>query len=303
MNKPTATSPFHPRNRHQGRYDFAALTAAHPPLAVKVRPNGYGELSVDFADPEAVMLLNQALIKLFYKLNWQLPEGYLTPPVPGRADYVHALADLLASDNGGKVPRDVDVMDIGCGANLIYPLIGHAEYGWRFTGTDITAEAITAANQIVASNPGLQRGVRLRRQKDESAIFAGVVHKNERYHAVLCNPPFHGSAQEAAMVGQRKTRNLGLGKDAPLNFGGQHKELWCEGGERQFVGKMIDESVAYADRIVWFTSLVSRKETCLRCAISCAILTVEEVRIIEMAQGAETEPLYRLDIPAASRAH
>ena len=123
MNKPTATSPFHPRNRHQGRYDFAALTAAHPPLAVKVRPNGYGELSVDFADPEAVMLLNQALIKLFYNLNWQQPEGYLTPPVPGRADYVHALADLLASDNGGSIPRDVDVMDIGCGANLIYPLI------------------------------------------------------------------------------------------------------------------------------------------------------------------------------------
>jgi len=130
MNKPAATSPFHPRNRHQGRYDFAALTAAHPPLAVKVRPNGYGELSVDFADPEAVMLLNQALLKLFYNLNWQLPTGYLTPPVPGRADYVHALADLLASDNGGVVPRDLDVMDIGCGANCIYPLIGNAEYGW-----------------------------------------------------------------------------------------------------------------------------------------------------------------------------
>lgn len=285
MNKPAADSPFHPRNRHQGRYDFAALTAAHPPLADKVRPNGYGDLSVDFADPEAVMLLNQALIKLFYNLNWQLPEGYLTPPVPGRADYVHALADLLASDNGGKIPRDVDIMDIGCGANLIYPLIGNAEYGWRFTGTDITAEAITAANHIVASNPGLQRGVRLRRQKDSSAIFAGVVHKNERYHAVLCNPPFHASAQEAAMVGQRKTRNLGLGKNAPLNFGGQHNELWCEGGERKFVGQMIDESVAYADRIVWFTSLVSRKENLPALRDQLRDLDVYEVRIIEMAQG------------------
>jgi 23S rRNA (adenine1618-N6)-methyltransferase len=285
MNKPAATSPFHPRNRHQGRYDFAALTAAHPPLADKVRPNGYGDLSVDFADPQAVMLLNQALLKLFYNLNWQLPAGYLTPPVPGRADYIHALADLLATDNGGVIPRDVDVMDIGCGANCIYPLIGHAEYGWRFTGTDITAEAITAANQIVASNPGLQRGIRLRRQKQPEAIFAGVVHKNERYQAVLCNPPFHASAEDAAAGSQRKVRNLGLKKSTPLNFGGQHNELWCDGGERQFVGQMIAESVAFADRIVWFTSLVSRKENLPALRDQLRDLDAYEVRIIEMAQG------------------
>jgi 23S rRNA (adenine1618-N6)-methyltransferase len=285
MKNSANSSPFHPRNRHQGRYDFAALTAAHPPLAGKVRPNGYGELSVDFADPEAVMLLNQALLKLFYNLNWQLPKGYLTPPVPGRADYVHALADLLASDTGGVIPRDLDVMDIGCGANCIYPLIGNAEYGWRFTGTDITAEAITAAGQIVASNPGLQRGVRLRRQKDAAAIFAGVVHKNERYHAVLCNPPFHSSAEEAATVGQRKTRNLGLGKNAPLNFGGHHSELWCDGGERKFVGQMIEESVAYSDTIIWFTSLVSRKENLPALRDQLRDLDAYDVRIIEMAQG------------------
>lgn len=303
MNKPAATSPFHPRNRHQGRYDFAALTAAHPPLAVKVRPNGYGELSVDFADPEAVMLLNQALLKLFYNLNWQLPAGYLTPPVPGRADYVHALADLLASDNGGVIPRDLDVMDIGCGANCIYPLIGNAEYGWRFTGTDITAEAITAAGQIVASNFGLQRAIRLRRQKDASSIFAGVVHKNERYHAVLCNPPFHSSAEEAASVGQRKTRNLGLGKNAPLNFGGHHSELWCDGGERKFVGQMIDESVTHADQIVWFTSLVSRKENLPALRDQLRDREAYEVRIIEMAQGQKQSRFIAWTFqPPASRA-
>ncbi|MDF7657440.1 23S rRNA (adenine(1618)-N(6))-methyltransferase RlmF [Erwiniaceae bacterium L1_54_6] len=302
MNKPAA-NPFHPRNRHQGRYDFAALTAAHPPLAAKVRPNGYGELSVDFADPQAVMLLNQALLKLFYNLNWQLPEGYLTPPVPGRADYIHALADLLATDNGGVIPRDVDVMDIGCGANCIYPLIGHAEYGWRFTGTEITAEAITAANHIVASNPGLQRGIRLRRQKQAEAIFAGVVHKNERYQAVLCNPPFHASAEEAAAGSQRKVRNLGLKKNTPLNFGGQHNELWCDGGERRFIGRMIEESVAFADHIVWFTSLVSRKENLPALRDQLRDADAYEVRIIEMAQGQkQSRFLAWTFLPPASRA-
>lgn len=284
MNKPAASAPFHPRNRHQGRYDFPALIAAHPPLAPKVRPNGHGEQSIDFADPQAVMLLNQALLKLFYNLNWQLPEGYLTPPVPGRADYVHALADLLAGDNGGAIPRDLDVMDIGCGANCIYPLIGHAEYGWRFTGTDTSAEAITAASQIVAGNPGLQRAVRLRRQKQPQAIFSGVIHKNERYHAVMCNPPFHASAADAAAGSQRKVRNLGLKQNAPLNFGGHQTELWCEGGELAFIGRMIDESVAQGSSIVWFTSLVSRKENlpALRDRLAAEAC---EVRIVNMAQG------------------
>ncbi|MDF2784845.1 MAG: rRNA methyltransferase [Pantoea eucrina] len=285
MNKPAASTPFHPRNRHQGRYDFPALTAAHPPLAPKVRPNGHGEQSIDFADPQAVMLLNQALLKLFYNLNWQLPEGYLTPPVPGRADYVHALADLLAGDNGGALPRDLDVMDIGCGANCIYPLIGHAEYGWRFTGTDTSAEAIAAASQIVAGNPGLQRAIRLRRQKQPQAIFSGVIHKNERYHAVMCNPPFHASAADAAAGSQRKVRNLGLKQNAPLNFGGQQNELWCEGGELAFIGSMIDESVVQGSSIVWFTSLVSRKENLPALRDRLAAVEACEVRIVNMAQG------------------
>ncbi len=285
MNKPAARAPFHPRNRHQGRYDFPALIAAHPPLAPKVRPNGYGEQSIDFADPQAVLLLNQALLKLFYNLNWQLPDGYLTPPVPGRADYIHALADLLAGDNHGHLPRDLDVMDIGCGANCIYPLLGHAEYGWRFTGTDTSAEAINAASQIVAGNPGLQRAIRLRRQKQPQAIFNGVIHKNERYHAVICNPPFHASAAEAAAGSQRKARNLGLRRDTPLNFGGQQNELWCTGGELAFISAMIDESVLWSTSVVWFTSLVSRKENLpvLRDRLTAA--AAHEVRIVDMAQG------------------
>ena len=204
MNKP-ATHLFHARNRHQGEYDFAALTAAHPPLAAKVRPNGYGAQSIDFADAEAVMLLNQALLKLFYGIEWQLAPGALCPPVPGRADYLHYLADLLALANRGVIP-----------------LIGHAEYGWRFTGTDIDEGALKAANGIVAANPGLQRAIRLRRQKNPQAVLAGVVNKNEFFHAVICNPPFHASAAEAAAISQRKARNLRLESATPLNFGGQH---------------------------------------------------------------------------------
>lgn len=285
MNKPAEKNLFHPRNRHQGEYDFAALTAAHPLLAAKVRPNGWGALSIDFADPEAVLFLNQALLKHFYQIEWQLAPGFLCPPVPGRADYLHYLADLLAADCDGTIPRQLDLLDIGCGANCIYPLIGNAEYGWRFTGSDISEEALKAANAIITANPGLQRSIRLRRQKREEAVFQGIIHKNEFYHATICNPPFHASAAEAQGATQRKTRNLGLKKSAPLNFGGQQNELWCEGGEKAFISQMILESVDFARQCVWFTSLVSRKENLPALRDRLKALAVSDVRIIDMAQG------------------
>ena len=301
MNKP-ASKLFHARNRHQGEYDFAALTAAHPPLAAKVRPNGYGAQSIDFADAEAVMLLNQALLKLFYNIEWQLAPGALCPPVPGRADYLHYLADLLAQDNHGAIPQ-ADILDIGCGANCIYPLIGHAEYGWRFTGTDIDEAALKAANRIVAANAGLPRAIRLRRQKDPQAVLAGVVNKNEFFHAVICNPPFHASAAEAAAGSQRKVRNLKLESATPLNFGGQHNELWCEGGEKAFVSKMLAESAALARQCIWFTSLVSRRENLSALEKQLQALDVAEVRVVNMAQGQKQSRFLAWSfMPAATRA-
>jgi len=301
MNKP-ASKLFHARNRHQGEYDFAALTATHPPLAAKVRPNGYGAQSIDFADAEAVMLLNQALLKLFYGIEWQLAPGALCPPVPGRADYLHYLADLLAQDNRGTIPQ-ADILDIGCGANCIYPLIGHAEYGWRFTGTDIDEAALKAANRIVAANAGLPRAIRLRRQKDPQAVLAGVVNKNEFFHAVICNPPFHASAAETAAGSQRKVRNLKLESATPLNFGGQHNELWCEGGEKAFVGKMIAESAALARQCIWFTSLVSRRENLSALEKQLQALDATEVRVVNMAQGQKQSRFLAWSfMPAATRA-
>ncbi len=286
MKQPAEKPLFHPRNRHRGRYDFAALIACHPALASFVQLNPYGNESVDFADPDAVKVLNQALLHFHYQIeHWAIPEGFLCPPVPGRADYIHHLADLLAEDHQRVVPRDLNVLDIGCGANCIYPLIGFREYGWRFTGSESNEQAMKSASAIIAANHGLNRGIRLRRQKDNHAIFRGIIHKNELYHASICNPPFHASASDARQGTQRKLRNLGLDKHAPLNFGGQQDELWCDGGEKAFIGRMIAESVEFARQCIWFTSLVSRKENLpdLRRALEQA--GAVQVRIVDMAQG------------------
>jgi len=290
---PPTSSPgtpgLHPRNRHQGRYDVAALVAASPALGPFVVRTPHGERSIDFADPRAVKALNQALLALQYGIRqWDIPDGYLCPPIPGRADYVHHLADLLAHSHGGVLPRGpaVRILDLGVGANAIYPLLGHREYGWSFLGTDIDAGALAAAGRILAGNPGLAAAVTLRHQPRTSAILDGMLEPGERLEACMCNPPFHASAAEARAGSERKWRNLGRegGRRPVLNFGGQGAELWCPGGEAGFLGRLIAESLRHAEACRWFTALVSRAAT-LPGLLAALRVAGAAHRVVEMGQG------------------
>ncbi len=256
---------LHPRNLHQGRYDLEALSETSPDLHPFVSQNQYGNLSIDFSDPGAVKALNQALLKYFYQIHfWDIPDGFLCPPIPGRADYIHYLADLLALSNAGQMLSGdkIKVLDIGTGANLIYPILGNASYNWSFVGSELNAKAVAIAQKIITQNPTLQEQVEVRRQTDSDKIFSGIIQKEELFDLTLCNPPFHESAEAAQTGSQRKVGNL-TGKavsKATLNFGGQAGELWTEGGELEFIRKMILESSRFATQIFWFTTLVSKSE-------------------------------------------
>jgi len=284
---------FHPRNRHQGRYDFDALVASSPGLAAHIRPNAYGDPSVDFADPAAVKALNRALLKAWYGLTyWDIPDDRLCPALPGRADYVHYAADLLAETNGGKVPAGprVRALDIGVGANAVYPLIGHGEYGWSFVGADTDRTALESALRIVACNPGLIDRIALRPQQRRDHLLRGVVGDDERFDITFCNPPFHTSADEAAAGSMRKWRNLGKpagGKTPALNFGGCPEELWCPGGEVAFVVRLIGESAAMPHAANWFTSLVAKSEHLPPILDAVRRSGAAAHRVVEMAQGAK----------------
>lgn len=283
-----AKRSLHPRNRHQGEYDFAALIACSPQLLPFVLTNAYGNRSIDFADANSVRALNRALLHSHYGIaHWELPEGYLCPPIPGRADYVHGLADLLASDHGGVIPSGpaVRVLDIGTGASGIYALIAASEYGWSVVGSDIDATALTSAQAIVQANPGLDSLIELRTQQDRSSIFNGVVRDNEQFALTLCNPPFHASVSEATQASERKRRNLGTAGLSARNFGGQRDELCCRGGEFGFVSRMIDESAAHATRILWFSSLVAKGTNLPALQARLQKLGAGAVRTVAMSQG------------------
>lgn len=280
-----SNSTLHPRNQHRNGYDFSRLVEQSPGLEAYTFAGLAGQITIDFEDEQAVRALNQALLKTHYKINfWDIPANYLCPPVPGRVDYIHYLADLLATDNNNEIPRgrNVKVLDIGTGANLVYPLIGQSEYGWHFTGVDIDPTAIKVAQQISQFN---KLKINLKLQDKPENIFRGVIAPRDAFHLTMCNPPFHASAQEASKGTQRKWKNLGKGQSEKRNFGGQRSELWCPGGEVRFITSMIEQSVEFADQCLWFSSLVSKKGSLKPLYNILEKAQVADVKTVDMAQG------------------
>ena len=287
---PAEKTVLHPRNKHRERYDFKLLTTACPELGKYVKLNPYGDESIDFANPKSVKWLNKALLKQYYSLEyWDVPGGYLCPPIPGRADYIHHIAELLGKSNNGKIPTGYKIkcMDIGVGASCIYPVIGNKEYGWSFIGTDIDEAALESANKIITNNAFLKRNVELRFQENPNDIFHGVMERNEPIDIAICNPPFHTSMEEAQKGTLRKLSSLNHKKVTTpvLNFGGQSNELWCEGGEERFVRNMIRQSKQFSTNCFWFSTLIAKQLHVAPLLEALKIAGAVDVKTIQMGQG------------------
>ncbi|WP_250657124.1 23S rRNA (adenine(1618)-N(6))-methyltransferase RlmF [Alkalimarinus coralli] len=322
-NKSQGKGSLHPRNIHRGRYDLERLCQACPELKAHIKPNPKGDNTIDFSDQKAVLSLNRALLAYYYKVtHWQIPDGYLCPPIPGRADYIHYVADLLeqsaplhhidttkgdrpkngvvsgktiaqSGKTGVSSGKGIKVLDIGTGANCIYPIIGSQSYGWHFTATDIDPVSVAAATCIVESNRCLKDKVTVKLQKDPQSIFKGIITANDRFALTLCNPPFHSSMADATAGSRRKWKNLNKtskndaqnSTEPALNFGGQKAELWCKGGEIAFLTRMVKESVGYGHQVGWFTSLVSKRENVKPLKAMLRKSGAKQVKVVEMAQG------------------
>jgi 23S rRNA (adenine1618-N6)-methyltransferase len=283
---------LHPRNLHRSRYDFELLISNCPELKAFISINKFGIETVDFSNPLAVKTLNKALLQTYYDIqNWDIPKNYLCPPIPGRADYIHYIADLLAETNNGQILEGNSVMglDIGTGANLIYPILGNSIYNWSFVATDIYKSSIENCSKIIEANPKLIDTISLQQQTEPRFIFKNIIIPEDRFTFTMCNPPFHASAEEANKSTSRKVSNLNPKEkkttNPVLNFGGQNAELWCNGGEIGFVTQMIYESAKYASQVLWFTTLVSKKENLSSIYKTLKKVNAASVKTIEMSQG------------------
>ena len=281
---------LHARNKNRERYDLAALIASNPELKEFIVLNKHGVDSIDFSNPKAIKVLNKSLLHYYYGIkNWNFPDDNLCPPIPGRADYLHHIADVLTESNFGNLPmgNTINCLDVGVGANCIYPIIGVTEYDWNFIGSDIGPKSIASAQQIIDSNATLALKIECRLQENPSIVFRGVINEEEKIDFTMCNPPFHASKEEAQKGTRRKIKNLSgkKVKNPELNFAGISNELICEGGEHQFIQNMIGESKSFSTNCFWFSTLVSKQSNLKGIYKALDKISVQQVKTIPMGTG------------------
>ncbi|WP_299125824.1 23S rRNA (adenine(1618)-N(6))-methyltransferase RlmF [uncultured Tenacibaculum sp.] len=267
---------LHKNNIHNKGYDFKVLQEKYPKIKEFVIEK-YGKETIDFSNPKAVKEFNKALLSAYYNIKtWEFSDDNLCPPIPGRVDYIHYLADLIGKE------KEVTVLDIGTGATCIYPLLGNAVYNWNFVASDIDLDSLDSAQDIIDDN-NLDAKIKLRQQFKEEHVLKGILEKEDSFTVTMCNPPFYKSAEEARGANRRKSRNLG--NNAVRNFSGNSNELWYIGGEKAFLHTYLYESSQYPTVSKWFTSLVSKKENVESLQKSGKKLGVKEFKVIPMTQG------------------
>ena len=282
-------SKLHPRNKNRNLYNLESLIQCKPSLANYIKPNKAGNPSIDFSNPEAVKILNKALLHHYYGVEyWEFPDANLCPPIPGRVDYLHYIADLLRVNNSGEISKNnITCLDIGMGASCIYPILGVTEYDWNFIGSDIAEKSIANAKNIIASNPQLKGKIECRLQNNPTQIFKGIIATNEKIDVTISNPPFHASKEDALKGTRRKIKNLSgkKEKNPDLNFAGISNELIYKGGEFAFIGNMIKESMMFQNNCLWFTTLVSKESNLKGIYKLLDKAKVAEFKTIKMGTG------------------
>lgn len=242
---------MHSKNLHASGYDLENLATLYTPLRPFILKKTSGESHIDFSNYKAVKILNEALLQVHYNIrSFGIPDSFLIPPVPSRADYIHHLAELTQKST-------TRVLDIGTGASLIYPLLGSSIYNWKFKTVDVNPEAIKIATKQLVANPDLNGTIEIMLQPDRGCIFKNVLLDGEHYTFTMCNPPFYSSENEALKANNQKNRNLGISMNS-RNFNGISNELWCNGGEALFIKRMIKESILFKTQVQWFTCLISK---------------------------------------------
>ena len=256
---------MHAQNPYTDRYDLKRLATHHPKLQNHIVLNPSGEETIDFSNSSAVYELNKAMLLADFKVeNYELPMGYLIPPVPGRLEYLLLLREFLSGKFNIDINTKLRGLDIGSGANGIYCILGLQHFNWTMVGAECDANSVKIAKANMQHTKSLKNKIEIRHQENKSFLFKNIIHSEDQFDFTVCNPPFHSSKEEAFRGSQRKLNNLGREfdkKEVALNFEGQANELWCNGGEALFVKRLIKESIAFKNQVKVFSTLVSKSES------------------------------------------
>jgi 23S rRNA (adenine1618-N6)-methyltransferase len=256
---------MHLENPYSDRYDLKRLAIHHPQLQEHIVLNPSDEETIDFSNSAAVYELNKAMLLADFKVEkYELPMGYLIPPVPGRLEYLLLIREFLSEQFNIDKNTKLRGLDIGTGANGIYCILGLQHFNWTMVGAECDANSVEIAKANMQHTKSLKNKIEIRHQENKSFLFKNIIKTDEQFDFSVCNPPFHTSKEDAFRGSQRKINNLGREfdkKEVTLNFEGQANELWCNGGEALFIKRLIKESIAFKNQVKVFSTLVSKTDS------------------------------------------
>ena len=90
-------------------------------------------------------------------------------------------------------------MDIGTGANLIYPILASRHFNWQCTASEVDLDSLKNAQEIIANNSNL-KDIELRHQKFKNSILEHIIQPTDVFDVVVCNPPFYKTRTDAELL-------------------------------------------------------------------------------------------------------
>ncbi|XP_056675614.1 RNA N6-adenosine-methyltransferase METTL16 isoform X2 [Monodelphis domestica] len=272
---------MHARNRYKDKPpDFAYLASKYPDFKQHVQINLTGRVSLNFKDPEAVRALTCTLLKEDFGLSIDIPLERLIPTVPLRLNYIHWVEDLIGPWDPARSALRRGI-DIGTGASCIYPLLGATLNGWYFLATEVDDMCFNYAKKNVEQN-NLSDLIKVVKVPQKTLLMDALKEESEIiYDFCMCNPPFFANQLEAKGVNSRNPRRP---PPSSVNTGGI-TEIMAEGGELEFVKRIIHDSLQLKKRLRWYSCMLGKK---------CSLAPLkEELRI----QGSPPSKRRKLEKP------
>lgn len=277
---------MHPKNIY--RYEtpnFRQLVDIFPELKQYTIKANDGHAGLDFRNWDACRELVKVQFTHDFGIIWTIPRPHLIPPLANRLNYlcfIHDLICLWSPDPKNRPSYEYNILDIGCGANLVYPLLGTSYFGWSFVGCDIQMDALLIAARNRDSNPSVSPRIILKKvarqpsqgdgQSATSGILGSCLQDGDMFDACVCNPPFFSNEND-------------MGQNPSTDYGGTHTEMVYQGGEECFVSEMVRDSEKHRASVAWFSTMVGKKKTLKNVKKLLYSLDDTVIRTNELVQG------------------
>ncbi|CAG0880877.1 unnamed protein product [Darwinula stevensoni] len=248
--------------------DFKKLSEQYEEFKALTSYDLKGKLIVNFKDPNTLRVLTRCLLLRDFNLKVDIPADKLVPTLPLRLNYILWIEDLLdiflSCENAAHTKNNDEIIGI--------------DVVRKVSPSSILEEPLTSSDVV--------------------------------YDFTMCNPPFYGKMHEEE--GQGKEGKGGMKekihlkpRPPPHNAStGSNEEKLTDGGEEEFVRRMIDESSRLRDQVSLssvyqkiilqkceitlfriFTSMVGHKKYLPILVTRLKTLGVPQVATTEFCQG------------------